>query len=333
MSDFSKIPYGLFKDDYRGFRHSIDKLIIDYELVFHSFSVFVDLFVSRSSFSLVRDRGEDGYNCFFDRPPSSTYGWFRDAFWFAHVNVKHGLYYRHVFGKDRHAVWDEKNIVRVEFNPNKCSDSSLWLHLLYCISFCCKCGYLIECDYSVDVPLPTKSIHCSSRASLICYEDSRYYGKRHKNGRIKIYNKAKELRDKDKVNINEIVSRCELTCREGEKLIFHDIRSFSNPDSLSCLSKNLRSIADLILYSSAFGEDAQTLINRFVPDKRNRDKLFSVFLGRDSEDILCSEIFIDLLKQYSTRFGFWFYFLGSSEGEVFTFNCPFSSVSEFTKNR
>jgi len=339
MGKFDSIPYGLYKDDNKGFRHSIDKLIIDYELIWIDFATFCNRFTSASGFRLESDRNKVGYNSWFDKSPSSTYGWFRSSFWFPHCNVKYGLYYRprnmsrEAVSDDgesnynRSVIWNEKKIIRVEFNPNKIYKDPLLKCLLECIRWNCKIGLLIESDYAVDVPLTTNDIFCNSRSTKVVYDDSRYYGKRHIAGRIKIYNKSKEIKDKEKVKINHTISRCESTFRVNELARFDSITTYSNPSGIDNLSNNLHTIAQLVMYASSFGESANDLIHRYIPDKRNRDKIINSIFGNDGEYVLCMEIFIDLLMQYANMYGFWYVFRGVSD-EYITYNCPFNAIEK-----
>ena len=71
MSWRDDLPYGIFTDDNNGFRHSIDKLIINYEALSPSFSfdAFSLEFSSISCFSFCSERGEDGYNSYFHKKP------------------------------------------------------------------------------------------------------------------------------------------------------------------------------------------------------------------------------------------------------------------------
>ena len=310
MSDYEKLPYGAYKDDNRGFRHSIDKLIIDYPLNSDcSFSDFLHSFSCASSFQFVSDRGEDGYNSYFDKPPCSFYSWFQSAFWFSHCNCKLGFYYHDTYNGKK-AEYQFKKLMRVEFNPNKVFQDALFVSLISVIKDFFGYGYLVEVDYSVDLPYPCNEVITQSRKTKIIYNDSRYYGKRHTNGRLKVYNKKREVHDKEKIDLSGDLTRCEVTYRCDSDISILSCFLASGHSDCSCLSSNLRSISDLLLLCSSYGEDIEELLCRFVPDKRNRDKLEPVVLG---ERVVIFDFvrFFELLVFYADLYHFAFHFTGT----------------------
>lgn len=309
MSDYEKIPYGAYKDDSRGFRHSVDKLIIDYPLNSDcSFTGFLDYFSKSASFLFVSDKSLDGYNSYFDKPPCSYYSWFQSAFWFPHCNIKLGFYYHENY-KGQSCEFKIKKLLRLEFNPNKVFQDITFCALIEAIKRFFGFGVLVEVDYAVDVPCSTDRVITQSRKTKIIYNDSRYYGKRHTHGRLKVYNKKREVFDKEKITLDHDLTRCEVTLRG-----YDEVSCFSCflSGSVCCgrrLSNNLQSIADLILLASSYGEDIQECISRFVPDKRNRDMLEPVLLG-ERVAIFDFIRFFELLVFYSDLYRFAFYFSG-----------------------
>lgn len=309
MTDFEKLPYGAFKDDNRGFRHSIDKCVVDYRLKpGFTFSSFLDFFRHSASFQFVSDRGEDGYNSYFDKPPCSAYSWFQSAFWFPHCHVRLGFFYHDDY-KNNRQEFKLKDLIRLEFNPNKIFQDATFVCLMQAIKRYCKTGVLLEVDYAVDVPVSPDRIITQSRKNRIIYNDSRYYGKRHTHGRLKVYNKKKEVKDKERIELEGNLTRCEITF-----LLSHEIDYFScflsySPCCSVKLSQNLRSIADLINLCSSYGEDREELLRRFVPDKRNRDMLLPVLFG---EKVVVFDLvrFYELLVFYSDFYNFGFTFSG-----------------------
>lgn len=305
MSFRDVVPYGLYKDDFRGFRHSIDKLVVDYFFdKSFCFSEFCSQFAISCCFSF-RGREEEGYNSYFDKKPSSSYSWFGNAFWFPHCNVKYGLYLRkEVFrGPTKVVEWQLGRVMRVEFNPNKIIYDDLLIGLFRLIRQHAITGQLLECDYAVDVECSPENIVTQSRKDKVVYNDSRYYGKRHSNGRLKVYNKRKEVRDKDKISLDGELSRCEVTCRRDEELAFDSVFYCSSPVGLDGLSSNLKSIASLIILASSYGESREELLQRYVPDKRNRDKLLPVLFG-DKEAVFDLMTFLELLSEYCKLYAF-----------------------------
>lgn len=294
------LPYGLYTDDNNGFRHSIDKLVISYEAISQSFSfdAFALEFSSSSSFSFCSERGLDGYNSFFHKRPSSSYAWFSSAFWFPHCNVKFGSFEYRATEK----LWIECPRLRIEFNPNKIFSDDRLTVLFLLIRKYFKGGTLLECDYAVDVPCRPNSVITQSRKDKIIYNDSRYYGKRHSPGRLKVYNKRREVLDKEKVDIEGDLTRCEVTCVVNKGLSFDGVFLCSGCSDCK-LSSNLRSIADLIVLASSYGEDREELLKRFVPDKRNRDMLIPALFG-EQKIIFNFVIFSELINKYGRIYNF-----------------------------
>ena len=310
VSDYDKLPYGSFEDDRRGFRHSIDKLVVDFTLLpGFSFGDFLSSFLNESSFLFVSDRGEEGFNSYFDKPPSSHYSWFASAFWFPHVNVKFGAYNMKDW-KDNTVEVKIKPLLRLEFNPNKVFQDGIFCTLIRCINRFFSVGTILEVDYAVDIPCLTSSVICQSRKSKVIYNDSRYYGKRHTHGRLKIYNKAREIHDKEHITLDGPLTRCEITLCLGCDFDPLNVFLCSGPLNGIKLSKNLQSIADLIILASSYGEDREELVYRFVPDKRNRDMLRPVLFG-DKEIIFDFVRFYNLLVFYSDLYYLRFHFSGT----------------------
>lgn len=308
MGDYDKLPYGAFKDDNKGFRHSIDKLVVDYRLnTGCTFTAFLEFFSSLSSFCFVSERGAEGYNSYFEKPPCSAYQWFQSSFWFPHCNVKLGFYYGRTW-KDDKAEWKFKDLIRVEFNPNKVFQSSTFIFLMQAIKRFFKRGVLVEVDYAVDVPCKCSLIVTQSRMNKVIYNDSRYYGKRHEHRRLKVYNKKREVLDKEKIELSNDLTRCEITFRGSCDIDYFSC--FLSSGASSCkLSKNLQSIADLLFLLSSYGEDIEELLKRFVPDKRNRDMLEPALFG---ERVVVFDFvyFYDILAFYCDFYYFAYYFTG-----------------------
>lgn len=312
------IPYGLhFK--LHGCVHSIDKLILIYFLR-EPFSKVFDHCLSlleSSGFHFCDDRSSKDYNGYRNSKPSPGFYWYNSSFWSDSFRLFAGSYHR---GID-HPSWDVQNIIKVEFNPNK----TLFFHPEYqpvfdylrlVSSYDHNLGlpsiFVSELDYAVDVPCKTSQIVCRSLKDKVTYQDSRYYGKRHNHGRLKIYNKKSELMAKDHISLASDLTRCEITIKDKGILDF-SVLTFNSvlySDS-SILSSNLKSIVNLIDLLMEYGEDAQDLMSRFVPDKRNRDKILPFLVGDVSFQVFDLITFFHLLELYKERFGFSYLFYSS----------------------
>ena len=153
------VPYGIFKDDYRGFRHSIDKCIIVYPFAKpDQFNSFCSRFSLLSGFVYQSDKSIEGWNCYFDKPACSSYSWYASSFWFPHCNVKYGAYFRNMNVSTKKPVWEKRQYLRIEFNPNKVSSDPCFCALMDCVSEFCLTGILEEVDYAVDIPTSTSHV-------------------------------------------------------------------------------------------------------------------------------------------------------------------------------
>lgn len=259
---------------------------------------------------------DDNKNAFRNKRPSSFYSWFRSSVWTDGLNIKIGDYSRH--GQ----VWWLTARVRTEFNPNKSLDRSDVLAVTDWLRDHSDRIILSECDYAVDLPCLTRFISCSSRKDKVTYNDSRYYGKRHHNGRVKVYNKRREILDKCKSDIGSDLSRCEITCKFCESIDFSVCTSFSgSSSSFDSLSSNLQTIALLLSEVSSLGGDVEESLSRCVKDKRNRDKLLPFVLGSDSRAVFDRSLFMQLLHLYRGFFGFDYSFLDYADSKSFGTDC------------
>lgn len=309
------VPYGLHVD-YRGCVHSIDKFI----LIYFVRQPFLDVFdhcvslLESSGFKFCDDRSSKEYNGYRDSKPSPGFHWFNSSFWSDSFRLFAGSYHR---GKD-HPVWDLQNIVKVEFNPNKTllyhpEYGSIFEYLFSVSSYDKNFGlptvFVSELDYAVDIPCKTSQIVSKSLKDKVTYNDSRYYGKRHKHGRLKIYNKRSELLVKDHVSLDSDLTRCEITLRDQGILDFSPL-TFNSVlySDRSVLSSNLQSIVNLLDLLMQYGEDVQDLMSRFIPDKRNRDKILPFLIGDASFQVFDYIPFFQLLDLYSSHYGFSYLF-------------------------
>lgn len=256
------------------------------------------------------DRSLPDSNGFYASGPTASRGWFRFSFWVDHIFVKVGSYLR----KGSPVSWDIRNLLRIEFNPNRVGESPV-LSCIFSVLFpLVDHGYLKECDYTVDVEAPLNQIVCFSKKQRITVGHNRYYGKRHTDGRIKIYDKAKELREVQKADFDGILSRAEVTCTWNGACAFDECVLLSGGQSAVQLSTNLRTIFSLIVILQLHGEDAEDLLLRYVPDKRNRDKLIPYLIGDTRFPVFSVENFAALITDYAVMYHFGYMFKTFSYG-------------------
>lgn len=295
-----KLPYGLqIVREVDNSVHSIDKLIlrfyIDNTQTLDVFNSLVDVLQSSSDWRLSLDSPRNGYK---DKRPSSHYSWFQSSFWCDGLNVKIGEFSKHGL------KWWLSSVVQVEFNPNKSFLRIDIGKILQWLIEHSKTILLKECDYAVDIPCKTSSILVQSTQDHVSYNDSHYYGKRHINGRIKVYNKRKEVKDKEKIDIGHEITRCEYTCTFDGKLDFGKVGYYGGKiQNTEGLSTNLRSICNLLYVLQDLGQDTKSLLMQYVPDKRNRDKLIPCLFG-DRQQVFDVSILQKLLTMYKKLYIF-----------------------------
>lgn len=101
--------------------------------------------------------------------------------------------------------------LRLKFNPNKNSDNPALKNTL---SFLYKCGWVngwhfSRVDYAVDVQGPLSAFYVLSRKTETNYGSTRYYGVRGNSGYLRVYDKRKEQREVDGVDIGFELTRFE----------------------------------------------------------------------------------------------------------------------------
>lgn len=118
-------------------------------------------------------------------------------------------------------------------------------------------------DYAMDVPEPIKKFYVLSRKIETYYGSTRYYGVQGLTGRLRVYDKRKEQKDKEKKDIGHELTRFEWEQRGNRdfNFTFDKINRF-DPDKVSSALGLLRFVQpELINHALA------TL------DKRTRKKL------------------------------------------------------------
>lgn len=108
----------------------------------------------------------------------------------------------------------------IQFNPNKVKDSKALRLLFKKIRRFTKRIELKRYDIAVDIPVPRDSCRMMKDKRKYEYINggkgiTEYLGTRNKAGRVKLYDKTKELRHEQGITIGEEYTRLELTC-DGE---------------------------------------------------------------------------------------------------------------------
>lgn len=117
-----------------------------------------------------------------------------------------------------------QTVVRLDFNPNNCTENCVldavmtflgtsWEAWPYAWS-------LSRVDYALDVPGKPGDFYVLSRKAETFYENTRYYGDRKSTGRLKVYDKRQERKDKERRDIGYDLTRFEWTQRGNRDFNF-----------------------------------------------------------------------------------------------------------------
>ena len=103
-------------------------------------------------------------------------------------------------------------VMHIEINPNKYAREPVFVELLNFIKSFPSDSYLIKYDLAIDIRRTLDDVQIfSTKKSKSYFDNTRYYGKKNKNGRCKIYDKAKEQ------NLDMVLTRVEHTLVCGAK--------------------------------------------------------------------------------------------------------------------
>ena len=108
----------------------------------------------------------------------------------------------------------------MELNPNK-HDLEVWRQLITALRdqigdrFCWSNTRM---DYALDIPFPISDVRLLTRKVGSSYQGTYYFGTRGSSGYTRVYDKRKEILDKQKKDIGREVTRVEWESRSGDPL-------------------------------------------------------------------------------------------------------------------
>lgn len=136
---------------------------------------------------------------------------FMNIFNIGNSSVRLGIGFNDISGK----IITNKGII--QFNPNKVRDCSQLSLLFKKIGRFVKAVELKRYDIAVDIPIPRDC--CRMARDQRGYEYwnhgrgiTEYLGTRNKAGRVKLYDKTRELQTQQGIEIDKVITRLELTC-------------------------------------------------------------------------------------------------------------------------
>ena len=185
-----KLQYFCPINDDFGYTHSIDNLIIEYDIKQVGQKGVENLI---NSFHDIRDKYLlKNYWERLNVNACNKYQWYKN-----HIHMDIGVYIS--VGKyleyipDRKDKFFEYPLVKLEVNPNKHFDNPVLKEILEMLLDISAQGRLIKYDYCIDIPVQPKDVEVfGTRKERGLYKGTRYFGQRNKNGYCKIYDKQKE---------------------------------------------------------------------------------------------------------------------------------------------
>lgn len=184
-----------------------------------------------------------------------------------------------------------KQLLRISFNPNHCTNSVILAFLLRFV--CINCSVISfrvsRCDFTYDIPVHPDSVMVLTRKNEGHLKSTRYYGVRGSSGYLRVYDKRLE----EKSRLKDDVLHHDLTRLEWEERneLTFNFDQFSIPD-FSSLSGTLA----LFKYVSPENYNAAL----FELDKRTRKKLKDSVFNPYPFD---PSIFFHLKEEYLRDFG------------------------------
>lgn len=185
------LNYFLHEIDEFGFAHSVDNLIIVYDINPVHQKDYLDIMID--SIHNVRDYYKNDIN-YWERlnvNACSKYSWYCN-----HIHLDDGIYLS--LGHYREGLKERQTFVvfpllKLEINPNKHYDKPVFHALQKIINQFCVSGTLKKYDYAIDIPCRLSDIKVfNTRKEKGLYKGTVYYGQRNKEGYVKIYDKTKE---------------------------------------------------------------------------------------------------------------------------------------------
>lgn len=279
------MQYQNHKTDGYGYVHSVDMVVIDYYL--------------KGSYKKLSEKlcelfSSDGVKSSLGNVPNFKYQYYVDMVWCSGIVFHLGKYTDY---DKTDKSWSTLDVMRLEVNPNKHLGTPLMDKALEFIREWCTDGCLIRYDYAIDVPVSISDVLViGSRKEKGLYKGTRYFGRRHAHGYLKIYDKALEQKDTGQK------TRIEYTYKAGEIPMWENIvirAPLSASADVPALSPTAKLYLDMLTEIRALGGEIEPYIERmnYRTWKQIEPHLYSGMQLQLDNDILD-----DLLKVISGIF-------------------------------
>lgn len=289
------MEYFLSKTDSSGYTYSIDNVVLEYIIKFHTdfTSYFHDLVEKHN----LKDEYWERLNC----PYCSKYQFYNN-----HFHLCNGIYImvgRYSTKSEISGTWDIYPILKLEINPNKHAKKPIFNDLLRFLKENTGDCTLKRYDFCIDIPLKLRDIEVfGSKKEKGLYKGTRYFGQRNKDGYLKIYDKGKEQ------EIDDDLTRIEYTLvyskgkNSKDGLNFQNIYLLSDKKNDTTLKGTTKAVMKLYSLCMASGIDCENIISDL--DRRTRKQIeenINGFMYKPLEvDVTLHD---SLLKQIKNYFG------------------------------
>ena len=292
------LNYFLQEKDENGFTHSIDNLIIVYDINPIYQKDYLDVMID--SIHNLRDYYKNDIN-YWERLNVNAcvkYAWYCN-----HIHLDDGIYlslghYREGI-KERH-TYVVFPLLKLEINPNKHYSKPIFQALQKIINKFCVSGTLKKYDYAIDIPCrpnDVKIFYTQKEPGL--RKGTRYYGQRSKDGYVKIYDKKKEARLD--YNLTRVEHTFDMVKHSREKSFtpFHVLQLNVAVDTEDFTS-NDNVILNLCRRLACAGYDYDDLLSEL--NFRKRKKITEALNGGYKEITFNQELHDKLINQVMEKF-------------------------------
>ena len=201
-------------------------------------------------------------------------------------------------GKDGNV--ELKNIVRLEFNPNKVYEEDNLIDDIIRVLNAFKPSEVAvkRLDYAIDIPVPLDDVVVlQSRKDKRYYKGTVYLGKRMTHNAVKIYDKQKEQ------NLDTPLTRFEITCKANHKIKFDNV-IISEGDKMEPFegkeaNPTTRTLVKMCLALKEAGFDYEEFI-KSLPYRRRREVIYYVE-GIGQTLVFDDALFEELYKEVVER--------------------------------
>ncbi len=198
--------------------------------------------------------------------------------------------------------------MKVEFNPNK--SSSVQRYLLKALESIVKTNVvkLVECDIAIDVPYKPSDVYVVNKSGKLpsSCDTTRYFGQKHTDGYMKLYDKLKEQKLEVSSKGSEHLTRIEFTLRlnSSDGLIYQKLLEHKTFLDKSYSIGLLNEIEDFSLKCVAIAITNGHIKRSEVPryDRNKLDSTLSKTANKMKIDTIINSRWSDLMESISEWF-------------------------------